>query len=159
MKALVLSTCILFVFACGDDDAAVDANTPMPDVPVVMDVGTDVPAPMDAGNDSGTPDVGVDGGPDGGPDAGPQDTYETFGMAFMTAYCTECHGAGSATRDYTTIDDIRRDMVGIRCGVTAEPLEDCSGFPPPRQFPVGSGPMPSDEERGRLVAWVEAGLL
>ncbi|MFK8001965.1 MAG: hypothetical protein AB8H86_20385 [Polyangiales bacterium] len=154
--AFTVSLVAVFAFACGDDDGALDATAPMPDVPSV-DVGTDVMA--DAGNDTGVPDVGVDGGPDGGPDAGPADTYESFAMEFMTTYCVECHGAGSARRDYTTIDDIRRDMVNIRCGVSAEALDDCSGSPPPRQFPVGSGPSPSDEERGRLVDWIEGGLL
>lgn len=158
MKTVLILCLAALAFACGDDDATTDANTPLPDA-AVADVGTDTPVTDDAGNDSGAPDVGTDGGPDSGPDSGPADTYETFGMAFMTSYCVECHEAGSSVRDYSTIDNIRRDMVGIRCGVTAEPLDDCSGFPPPRQFPVGSGPMPSDDERGRLVAWVEAGLL
>ncbi|MFT5353519.1 MAG: hypothetical protein ACI9KE_000717 [Polyangiales bacterium] len=153
--ALFLSLTALLAFACGDDDGAVDANTPLPDAS--DDVGTDAQA--DAGNDAGSPDVGVDGGPDGGPDAGPADTYENFAMEFMTTYCVECHGAGNARRDYTTIEDIRRDMVNVRCGVAADPLDDCDGSPAPRQFPIGSGAMPSDEERGRLVAWVEAGLL
>lgn len=155
--ALFVSLIAVLAFACGDDDGALDATAPMPDVPSV-DVGTDAVA-TDAGNDAGTPDVGVDGGPDGGPDAGPADTFENFAMEFMTAYCIECHGAGDALRDYTTIEAIRADMVNMRCGVSAEPLDDCSGSPPPRQFPIGSGPSPSDEERGRLVAWIEAGLI
>ena len=155
MKPALFLALATLAFACGDDDNVADANVPS------TDAGSDaaIDAANDAGNaDVGGADVGVDGGPDGGPDSGPADTYANFAMEFMGAYCTECHGAGSATRDYTTIDDIRRDMVNVRCGVSAEPLDDCTGFPPPRQFPVGSGPMPSDEERGRLVAWVEAGL-
>ncbi len=162
MKTAFFVSFFAVLAACGDDDGALDASTPLPDATSAdigtgaTDAGTDE---MDAGTDAAAPDVGVDGGTDGGPDAGPADTYESFAMDFMTTYCVECHGAGSARRDYTTIDDIRRDMVNIRCGVSAEAFDDCSGSPPPRQFPVGSGPSPSDEERGRLVDWIEGGLL
>jgi hypothetical protein len=86
----------------------------------------------------------------------PPDGWATFAEAFFVDYCTECHAG--APRDYTSYEDVVRDQSGIRCGVTSVPLDDCVGFPPPRQFPVGPGPKPDDETRARLVEWIEAGL-
>jgi hypothetical protein len=87
------------------------------------------------------------------------DTWESYAMGFFTSYCTECHGAGDAQRDYSTRDDVVRDKDTIRCGVGTVKYPGCAAFPPPSQFPIGTGPKPSDAERDRLVAWIEAGAL
>jgi hypothetical protein len=115
------------------------------------DAGSDVPA---------TPDV--PSAPDDAPpaDAGP-DTWASWAQGFFATYCVECHAGPPSGRDYRTIADVRRDAAIIRCGTTprTEPLGGCGGTPAAGMFPVGGGPFPSDEERRRLVAWIDGGLL
>ncbi len=142
--AMCLLALGILSFGCGDDDSSGG-----------VDAGSDSSMPSDAGGDAGTEvDAGQDAGAD--EDAPPvEDTWETFGENFFATYCVECHSGGR--RDYRTIDDVMRDQDRIRCGTSDVALADCSS-PPPRQFPIGSGPSPSDEERQRLVAWIDAGL-
>jgi hypothetical protein len=69
--------------------------------------------------------------------------------------------SGTATRDYTSVDAVASESEKIACGVATAALYEemgCSGSPVASQFPVGDGAMPSDEERERLVAWIEAGM-
>jgi len=109
--------------------------------------------------DGGLPpaDAGPGAQDSGAPDAGPSaDTWASWAGDFFATYCTRCHSGG--TRDYRTIDDVRRDQATIACGVSAVAEAGCGSFPPPRQFPVGSGPFPEDAERGRLIDWLRAGL-
>lgn len=122
-------------------------------------VGCDGSSPTDAGLDSGAADAATmeDAATPPG-DAGPPsgDTWASFAEAFFATYCTECHDA--TPRDYRTIDGVRTDAATIACGVTATARAGCGSFPPPRQFPIGTGPRPTDDERARLVAWIDAGM-
>lgn len=105
----------------------------------------------------------LDGGPavdarqsSDAPIDGGGDTWRDFAAGFFETYCVECHDA--LPRDFRRLDSVRDHQARIRCGVSAEPLTDCTGGPPPRQFPIGDGPFPSDPERTRLVDWIERGL-
>ena len=148
MRMLLLCLLSMFLVAsCGDDDPR----------------GTDAgPGTVDAGGggtDAGPGDV--DAGP-GDVDAGAAgDTWATTMMALFDRYCVDHHAGAPSGRDYRTIDDVRRDGPRIRCGVTpaSEPLADCSPpmDPGAGQFPAGA-PFPSDEERRRIVAWIDDGL-
>ena len=114
----------------------------------------DPPPDPDAGvmSDAGPADTGVteeDAGP-------PPDTWESFAAEWFATYCNECHDG--ASRDYTTLTHVRRDMDRIRCGVSPTTADGCGGSPAAGQFPVGPGPYPDDASRERLVAWLEAGL-
>jgi len=124
---------LAFALGCGDDDSAAD-----PDLGTTTDGGI-------ALEDAAAPT-----------DAPAPDTWSSFAMGFMATYCVECHDG--APRDYRTIDEVRRDRSNIACGVSPTPRDGCGSFPAPGQFPVGSGPFPSEEERIRLVAWIDAGL-
>jgi len=99
------------------------------------------------------------GGSAGG---GSGDTWGNYAQGFFAMYCVECHGAGNTMRDYTTIADVQVDHAEIACGVATTKLSGCADFPPPAQFPIDNAtkdnPKPSDAERARLVAWIEAGL-
>ena len=90
------------------------------------------------------------------------DGWDSYAKGFFTKYCVECHSATSTTRNYTTMADVKRDMVKIRCGVGATKLSGCGSFPPPKQFPIDNAtktnPKPTDAERARLTAWIDAGL-
>jgi len=134
--------CLLLLVACDGESTDVDAAV----------------AADDAGSlDGGAADSGM--ADSGSPDAGAMtatDTWASWAQGFFTTYCTECHAGGR--RDYTTITEVRRDLEGISCGVSTIVEEGCGSFPPPRQFPVGDGPFPSDEERTRLIDWINAGL-
>jgi hypothetical protein len=109
----------------------------------------------------GSAGSGATGGAGGGAGA-TADTWANFAQGFFATYCIECHGAGDALRDYTTIADVEVDQDSIRCGVSPTALSGCGTFPPPGQFPIdnaaGDNPKPGDDERARLVAWIEAGL-
>lgn len=114
---------------------------------------------------SGTGGAGSGGaagtGGTGGTGGQPGDTWTSFGKGFAATYCVECHAAGNAKRDYTTIADVKRDAKEIACGVATTKLAGCASFPPPKQFPIDnatkSNPKPDDAARDRFVAWVQAG--
>jgi predicted CXXCH cytochrome family protein len=99
-----------------------------------------------------------DGGSPEGSTAG--DTWTTYAAAFFQTYCTACHNAHDSTgRDYTVQANVAKDKEPMRCGVAAmqDPTWSCTASPAPRQFPIGSGPKPTDAERARIVAWIDAG--
>lgn len=128
-----------------------------PSSPPTADAGGDDAlvdvAPEDVAADSAElPDAA-----DAAPEAG-ADTWATFAEGWFDTYCVNCHGVGNTRRDYTTLADVQRDADRIRCGVTPTALPECDGSGlRPRQFPVGTGPRPSDAERTRLLEWLAAG--
>ena len=95
----------------------------------------------------------------GAADAGPEDpTWENFAESFFATYCTSCHSpAGRASVDFQQLEVVSLRLNVIRCGVAPTLLEGCEGEHPPGWFPIGSGPFPEDEERLRLVEWIENG--
>lgn len=109
--------------------------------------------PEDAGSaDAGSGVLDAAALEDGGPIT---ETWSSFAEAFMQTYCVRCHS--TSPKDFNSLADVRANTATIRCGVSDVALDGCGAFPPPRQFPVGSGPFPSDDERARLVAWLDAG--
>ncbi len=137
------------------------------------------PTPKPGGTGGGT-SGGTTGGSTGGAidagtsaglaDSGVADTWSNWALPdFFQAYCLNCHssggqGAGSglngSTLDFTQFSNVQANATTIRCGVavTQDPSWNCASFPPAGQFPIGSGPHPSDTERTRLVNWIGAGL-
>jgi hypothetical protein len=107
-----------------------------------------------------------EGGAGGSAGSGPEgDTWETFAAAFFEDYCVSCHNqdnTGTASRDYLIADNVEAEAETIACGVAKSTevwgARGCSGTPVARQFPAGSGPEPSDDERDRLLAWIDAGM-
>jgi hypothetical protein len=90
------------------------------------------------------------------------DTWQSWAQGFFATYCVSCHNATTDTtgRDYTKQAKVVLDAPVIRCGVavTQDPSWKCDPqFPPPKQFPIGNGPKPSDADRARCVAWISAG--
>jgi len=85
------------------------------------------------------------------------DSWDNFADAFMQSYCVECHS--TSPKDFSQLADMKAFAETVRCGVASTTADGCSGWPPARQFPVGNGAMPSDEERDRLTAWIDAGML
>jgi hypothetical protein len=104
--------------------------------------GTDAASPSDAAAAS-----------DGG------DTWDSWAQGFFATYCVSCHGANDPARDFRSKSVVVSERLEIRCGVAAmqDPSWACAAFPPPRQFPIGTGPKPTDAERARAVAWITAG--
>ena len=96
---------------------------------------------------------------DAGPtetDAGvPGDTWTTWAMGFFATYCVECHD--TSPKDFRQLADVRANASEIACGVSPVVEDGCGSFPPPAQFPIGTGPHPTDAERMRLVAWIQSG--
>lgn len=107
------------------------------------------------GGDSGTDSVPASSTPSTGTTAVTTDTWDSFAGAFMADYCVSCHDA--SPKDFTQYSEVVAWLDGIRCGVAATQQPDCEGQRPPMQFPIGTGAYPSDEERDRVVAWIEAG--
>ena len=105
---------------------------------------------------------GADGSTDGAADAtAGADTWGSWAEGFFTSYCNSCHSpGGSGVRmgmlDFTMYDLVVANAAEIRCGTAAALEPGCTGFPPPAQFPIAC-PCPSDPERDRLVAWIDAG--
>ena len=93
---------------------------------------------------------------------GTTDTWTNFAQAFYAKYCVECHAAGNPNRDYTTLAGVMKDAALDRCGVSTKAETGCTGSPAPKQFPINdatsSNPKPTDAERTRVVAWIDAGL-
>ena len=72
-----------------------------------------------------------------------------------------CHApGGGATRggalDFSVHANVYTNRVKIRCGVSEVALTDCSGSPPPNQFPIAA-PFPAAMDGARMVAWITAG--
>jgi len=85
-------------------------------------------------------------------------TYTGFAEAFIMSYCVSCHPSASSTRDFTQYAVVKQNAHNIACGVSPIALPGCSGNPAPGQFPIGSGPQPTDAERTKLVQWIQGGL-
>jgi hypothetical protein len=95
-----------------------------------------------------------------GTDAAAADTWTSYAAGFFTTYCVSCHDPKDpAGRDYNVQAKVEAEKLEIRCGVasTHDPSWSCAASPPAKQFPIGSGPKPSDAERARLAAWITAG--
>lgn len=139
-----ISAIFLAVGACsGDTDDTSNAS----------DTGNDV-----AQSDTNDGDSGEDASPDTRDTTTTDDTWESYAQGFFDDYCVECHGPSDTNRDYSTFADVERDADTIRCGVATTQLDGCGASPAPEQFPVGTGPKPTDAERERLVEWIDAGM-
>ena len=95
---------------------------------------------------------------------GSTDTWASYAQGFFAMYCVECHGASDPDgRDFTKLSVVQAQKAEIRCGVAPALVSGCSGFPPPKQFPItdaaGTNPKPTDAERDRLVLWIDAGAM
>jgi hypothetical protein len=93
-------------------------------------------------------------------DAAGGDTWASFAADFFVRYCNSCHTPQDATgRDYSVQANVKKDMQPMRCGVASvqDPAWQCASSPCAKQFPFGPGPKPSDADRARLVAWINAG--
>ena len=144
------------------------------------DSGPDSPAPKhDAGHDTSTPeaDAGGDTATPPGDGGGSGDTWDNYAKGFFKTYCVECHNptvpspTSFPKQDFNIYADVKGLDSTVRCGVTpkGKVLPGCpaTGFPPPGQFPisngmgpdpsVGTNPRPSDADRLRIVAWINAG--
>ncbi|HEY3817044.1 MAG TPA: hypothetical protein VGL81_07735 [Polyangiaceae bacterium] len=137
MKSSLLLGALLLAAACSSSSSPPDAN------------------PADA---AGTVDVASG---DGGPDL---DTWDNWAGGFFAKYCVECHGVGNTSGlDFGVQATVVANQSTIRCGVCAaqDPSWGCPASPPAKQFPIsdtaGTNPKPSDAERDRVVAWIEAG--
>ncbi len=100
----------------------------------------------------------------GGTSMAAADTWDSFASDFVQSYCISCHspGGSAASHDYGALAGVQPDAAAMACGLTKS-TEDwtargCSGSPVARQFPAGNGDEPSDEERDRMIAWIDAGM-
>jgi hypothetical protein len=92
------------------------------------------------------------------------DTWRSFASGFMARYCVSCHnddGSGDVWRNYRLLAAVVRDSVPIACGVARSTAvrerRGCTSTAPrARQFPIGDGPRPTDDERDRLLRWIDA---
>lgn len=111
-----------------------------------------------AGSDGGTSAASGTGG------NGSTDTWTSYAQGFFATYCVECHGASDPDgRDFTKLSVVQAQKAEIRCGVAPVVLSPCTGFPPPKQFPIsnaaGTNPKPTDAERVRIILWIDAGAM
>jgi hypothetical protein len=108
---------------------------------------------------SSTPSLDA-GGTGNDVDSGSADTWTNYASGFFTTYCVSCHDSSDSTgRNFTMQSKVEADKLTIRCGVAVaqDPSWKCAASPVAKQFPIGSGPKPSDAERTRIVAWITAG--
>jgi hypothetical protein len=99
-------------------------------------------------------DEPVDTSTDETGDAG--DTWANFAGAWVDQYCVQCHASGD--NDYTAYAAVQSDLDVIACGVSLQDRDGCGAWPGAGGFPApGAMAEPSDEERARLVAWIDAG--
>src|SRR5690349_9157569 len=112
------------------------------------------------GKGSGTGGTGTQPGTEGATSDAGKDTWASFAQAFFAKYCVSCHDGTKSgiVGDFRQSADVTQHKDDIRCGVATTVVQGCEQSKwPPKQFPVGTGPKPTDEERMRLVAWIEAG--
>ncbi len=137
-------------------------------VPLVANVALAVatlPAVATLAGCSSAPPPGETGGAgaDAGAGAG-ADTWRSYAQTFFATYCVECHSPTDATgRDFTRYTVVFQSSAEIRCGVAPaqDPAWSCSPSLPVKQFPIDdathTNPKPSDAERARIAAWIDAG--
>jgi hypothetical protein len=106
----------------------------------------------------------VDSGPATMSDAADTDTWSNWAAGFFTTYCIECHSASDPKGlDFGEHSIVTTNRAQIRCGVCVaqEPAWGCPAVPAAKQFPIsdsaGTNPKPSDADRDRVVAWINAG--
>lgn len=125
-------------------------------------------------NDTGGAHDVVTGGDDTGDDTGTStdatlpdgttgDTWTSFAHDFFVKYCTECHDASDTTTgDFAVESNVMAKSSIIRCGVAVTKQSGCGATPTPKQFPICdatcTNPKPTDDERTRIVAWIDAGM-
>jgi hypothetical protein len=99
--------------------------------------------------------------------------WDGWAGAFVRDYCVECHqpsapcgGSGCHAAGDPLLFDFHDESAvierssTIRCGIAVaqDPSWGCGGIPP-KTFPiVGDGnPLPTDEQRGIVVGWIDSG--
>jgi uncharacterized membrane protein len=88
-------------------------------------------------------------------------TYENFGQAFVTDYCTDCHSSTKvgSDRNGATEDHDFDTLLGIR--QVAEHIDRAAGIGPAsanRNMPPDEETaQPTDEEREKLAEWIACG--
>ncbi len=115
----------------------------------------------DSGDDgSGDDGSGDDGSGDGSGDTVDQDYWEDWPQSvFFPTYCGSCHPAKtSSDSDWNVYEDVLDEYDHIYCGVGLDDVPECGDHHEPGHLPQGTGPYPSDDERLRLVAWMDAGM-
>src|SRR5580692_1869297 len=97
-------------------------------------------------------------GSDAATDSADPDTWDNYAKGFFATYCVSCHNGTTEVQNFNDYSQVKALTATIRCGVAPVLESGCSDSPyPPNQFPIGSGPRPTDAERDRLVAWINAG--
>ena len=132
MRASLLLASVLSIVACSSSSAPSGSSTD-----------------ADSGSGTSSGDSGASG-----------DTWANYAAGFFTTYCTSCHNSSDSTgRDFTVQAIVLQNKVAMRCGVavTQDPSWNCAASPVAKQFPIGTGPKPTDAERDRIVAWITAG--
>jgi hypothetical protein len=88
-------------------------------------------------------------------------TWTNFAQSFFSKYCVSCHtpGGQASQQDFSMYSVVVANKTNIRCGVAPAGMlpSGCSGTPPAGQFPIGTGPRPTDAERNTIIAWIDAG--
>ena len=142
MKKFLLWFVIGIALGCGDDPASSskDASLSIPDGGPDVEVIFGCPTFPDSVASSGDPS---------------SDDYENFVRPFFEAYCIRCHSTSLTTReernfapeglDWDDESSVRDNLAQIRSAVGV------TNFMPP------SEPIPSCEERFRVVRWVDVG--
>jgi hypothetical protein len=100
----------------------------------------------------------------GSVDAG--DTWTSWASPqFFQSFCVSCHrpdgqGDPSGGLDFNTYQDVSANAGLIRCGVARTQNADwnCPSNIVAKQFPIDPGTKPSNEQRDRLVDWIDAGF-
>ena len=117
-----------------------------------------------ASSSGGSGGVVADSGAASALDGPDKDTWNSWAAGFFATYCIQCHSASDPkglTFGVHSVVTANKDV--IRCGVSVQqdPAWGCASFPPAKQFPIsdsaGTNPKPSDADRDRAVAWIEAG--
>jgi hypothetical protein len=86
------------------------------------------------------------------------DTWENWALPdYFQPYCIGCH-PGDSPRDFTDYDVVVENVEHIRCGSAPKVIRGCDGHIEPGHLPIGEGPFPTDDERYRLVDWIDAGM-
>jgi hypothetical protein len=86
------------------------------------------------------------------------DTWENWALPeYFEPYCIGCH-PGQSTRDFNMYEVVVENVDHIRCGSAPTMLPDCDDHIEPGHLPIGEGPFPTDDERWRLVDWIDVGM-
>lgn len=165
MRCAVLAAVgALLSTACGGDDGSPDPDGASFETSETAETGstggaTSTTQTTTSGSTgTTTPETSSTSAADSSTTSPAMDTWENWAHPqFFEVYCNACH-PGQSPRDFSVYEVVQENVEHIYCGTAPQMQPTCDDHIEPGHLPIGDGPKPSDDERWRLIEWIDAGM-